>query len=142
MDPASWITVAIFSLAWFVVGLLCGNLLPPFLRRAVATLGRRPGKDADDEGQESRGQVEGVEIYVGNLAYSVTKTDLEQAFGKFGKIGEIRLIRNRITGKSRGYGFVVMPERRAATAAVKALNGADFCGRPMVANEAKSRPRE
>ena len=141
-------TKAWFSLAWLVVGLVAGYLLPNIVLRALTLTGRgrRSGGGREEGGgggnRGGGGDEGGVELYVGNLAYSVTQPELEKTFGRFGKVSEVRIICNRLTGKSRGYGFVVMSDRRGAVSAVKAMNGADFSGRPMVAKEAKSRARD
>jgi hypothetical protein len=132
-----------FSLAWLLVGLVCGYLLPNIVLRTLTGRSRRGGATREEGGGSRGGGGEGgVELYVGNLAYSVSKPELEKAFGKFGKVVDVRIIGNRLTGKSRGYGFVVMADHRGAISAVKAMNGADFSGRPMVAKEAKSRARD
>lgn len=81
-----------------------------------------------------------MNIYVGNLAYEVTEGDLETAFKEFGQVTAARLIIDRYSGKSKGFGFVEMASNAEAEAAIKALNGKDFKGRALTVNEA--RPRE
>ena len=79
-----------------------------------------------------------VEIYVGNLSYDMTEDQLRQAFAEYGAVGSVRLITNRYNGKSKGFGFVQMPNREEAEKAVAALNDKDFMGRRMKCNEAKN----
>ena len=79
-----------------------------------------------------------VEIYVGNLSYDMTEEQLRQAFAAYGAVGSVRLITNRYNGKSKGFGFVQMPNREEAEKAVAALNDKDFMGRRMKCNEAKN----
>ena len=138
MVSASIITlVATFSLAWFVVGIFVGRLAAD---RATPTRNRRSRRRKDNRLKKASGKA--VEIYVGNLSYDVGDKELRKVFAEHGKVGGVRIIKNRSNGKSKGYGFVDMPNRAEAMAAVKALNGSDLKGRRMVANEAKSRPRD
>ena len=81
-----------------------------------------------------------MNIYVGNLAYEVGDEDLETAFGEFGEVTSARVISDRYTGRSRGFGFVEMPKSEEAQAAIAAMNGKDLKGRALNVNEA--RPRE
>ncbi len=79
-----------------------------------------------------------VEIYVGNLSYDMTEDQLRQEFEAYGKVNSARLIVNRFNGKSKGFGFVQMPNREEAERAVAALNDKDILGRRMKCNEAKN----
>ena len=79
-----------------------------------------------------------VEIYVGNLSYDMTEDQLRKEFEAYGKVNSARLITNRFNGKSKGYGFVLMPDRGEAEKAVAALNDKDIMGRKMRCNEAKN----
>ena len=81
-----------------------------------------------------------MNIYVGNLAYEVTDEELQEAFSKHGQVDSARVIRDRFSGSSRGFGFVEMPNNQEAEAAINALNGQDLQGRAITANQA--RPRE
>jgi RNA recognition motif-containing protein len=81
-----------------------------------------------------------MNIYVGNLAYSVTEDELRSAFGEFGEVSSVNLIIDRGTGQSKGFGFVEMPDGSAANEAIKSLNGTPLNGRNLKVNEAK--PRE
>ena len=79
-------------------------------------------------------------LFVGNLSYQTTDSDLEAAFSAYGAVDKASVIRDRETGQSRGFGFVEMPNSSEATAAINALNGRELNGRAMNVNEA--RPRE
>ncbi len=81
-----------------------------------------------------------VNIYVGNLPYNTTEADLQQAFETYGGVGRAKVITDRETGRSRGFGFVEMTNDTEADAAIEALNGADFSGRRLVVNKARPKP--
>lgn len=80
-----------------------------------------------------------MNIYVGNLPYSITDTDLREAFAEYGKIDEVNLITDKFSGESKGFGFVEMHSNSEADAAIKALNGTDLKGRNITVNQAKPR---
>ena len=82
----------------------------------------------------------GNRLYVGNLSFNATETDLEDLFGQAGKVKEVALIQDRETGKSRGFAFVTMSSDEEANAAISQLNGKSIEGRAISVNEA--RPRE
>jgi len=79
----------------------------------------------------------GKRLYVGNLPYSVSEQDLSEKFGSFGTVESTTLITDRDTGRSKGFGFVEMATDSEAQAAIEALNGTDYDGRPVTVNEAK-----
>ena len=81
-----------------------------------------------------------MNIFVGNLAFSATDHALRQLFEAYGVVDEIRVITDRDTGRSKGFGFVEMPESQAAKSAIQGLNGKELDGRALTVNEAK--PRE
>lgn len=81
-----------------------------------------------------------MNIYVGNLPFSATEDDVRQIFATYGQVESVALIKDKLTGKPRGFGFVEMPNAAEAQAAIQALNGKDYNGRDMVVNPA--RPRE
>ncbi len=81
-----------------------------------------------------------MNIYVGNLAYNATEDDLRSAFGAFGQVTSVKIVRDRETGRSRGFAFVEMEDGEGAQTAVTQMNGRDLNGRNLVVNEA--RPRE
>lgn len=80
-----------------------------------------------------------MNIYVGNLPFSASEDDLRQAFGKYGTVGEVNLIRDQFSGRLRGFGFVEMGDSTQASAAIAALNGSDLGGRAITVNEARPR---
>ena len=80
-----------------------------------------------------------MNIYVGNLAYSVTQDDLRDAFAAYGEISSVNLITDKFTGDSKGFGFVEMPNNAEADAPIKALNETPLKGRNMKVNQAKPR---
>ena len=82
----------------------------------------------------------GNKLYVGNLPYSVRDEDLEQQFGEFGSVSSAKVMTDRDTGRSKGFGFVEMGSDAEAQAAIKGLHGQSMAGRDLVVNEA--RPRE
>ena len=81
----------------------------------------------------------GRRLYVGNLAWTVTDQDLQDAFSEAGKVESAQVIMDRATNRSRGFGFVEMASDDAADAAVKKLNGRDIKGRAIRVNEAQAR---
>ena len=82
----------------------------------------------------------GKKLYVGNLPYNVSSSDLEQMFSQYGAVQSAQVIEDRETGRSKGFGFVEMGSDKDAQAAITGLNGQDHGGRPLTVNEAK--PRE
>jgi RNA recognition motif-containing protein len=82
----------------------------------------------------------GSKLYVGNLSYNTTGSDLEQLFGQHGSVQSAEVISDRDTGRSKGFGFVQMGSDEEAQAAIAALNGQEHDGRALTVNEAK--PRE
>jgi RNA recognition motif-containing protein len=81
-----------------------------------------------------------MSIYVGNLSFQVTEEDLKQAFAEYGTVNRVQLPTDRETGRLRGFAFVEMASEAEETAAIEALNGAEWMGRDMKVNKAK--PRE
>src|SRR5262245_63505242 len=82
----------------------------------------------------------GNKLYVGNLSYNTSSSDLEKLFSQHGTVQSAQVIDDRMTGRSKGFGFVEMGSDAEAQAAIAALNGKDFNGRALTVNEA--RPRE
>ena len=82
----------------------------------------------------------GKKLYVGNLSYDVTSSDLEQLLSQHGTVQSAEVISDRMTGRSKGFGFVEMASDDEAQAAIAALNGQEHGGRALTVNEAK--PRE
>jgi RNA recognition motif-containing protein len=84
-------------------------------------------------------RITGMNIYVGNLPYDVSEDELRQAFEAFGQISSVNIIKDRYTGESKGFGFVEMPSRDEALAAISGLNGKELKGRTLNVNEARPR---
>lgn len=82
-----------------------------------------------------------MDIYVGNLPYDAADTDLQQLFEKYGTVTSARVIIDKMSGRSKGFGFVEMPDRGEAEKAIENTNGSDFMGRPLRVNESQPRPR-
>jgi RNA recognition motif-containing protein len=79
----------------------------------------------------------GNKIYVGNLPFSATSENLNELFSKFGQVDSAKIVMDRDTGRSKGFGFVEMSTDDAAAAAIDKLNGSDMGGRNLVVNEAR-----
>lgn len=84
----------------------------------------------------------GRKIYVGNLPYSATEQAIADKFAEHGTVESTKLITDRETGQSKGFAFVEMSRDSEASAAIEALNGADYDGRPMKVNEARPQTRK
>ena len=80
-----------------------------------------------------------MNIYIGNMSYDVSEEDLKEAFGAFGHVESVKIIKDGYTGRSKGFGFVEMPEEADAKSAIEGLNGKDLKGRSV--NVSKARPR-
>src|SRR5512134_709823 len=101
-----------------------GPLLPPFLEfKTMSSLKEEPHM--------------GSKLYVGGLPYSATEQQLSDLFGAHGTVASARIISDKFTGQSRGFGFVEMSSDSEAKAAITALNGSDMGGRSLTVNEAK-----
>jgi len=83
-----------------------------------------------------------MDIYVGNLAYSTNDETLRSAFAAYGEVASARVVSDRMTGRSKGFGFVEMPDRAQAQAAIDGLNGQDLEGSTLRVNESQPKPRE
>jgi len=114
-------------------GLLVGYLAGKFGSR---------GGSYGEYGSGSGGDGDCIEIYVGNLSYDMTEAHMRKEFEKYGVVKSARIISNRFNHKSKGFGFVEMPNRPEAEAAVKALHDKDILGRKLRVNEAKNKSRE
>jgi RNA recognition motif-containing protein len=80
-----------------------------------------------------------MNIYVGNLSYDVSEENLRQAFEAFGKVTSATIVKDKYSGQPRGFGFVEMPDRAEAQAAIQNLNEKELLGRQMNVNEAHPR---
>ena len=85
----------------------------------------------------------GKKLYVGNLPFTATEQELQSKFGALGNVESAKIIMDRDSGRSKGFGFVEMSDDDAAQKAIDSLNGADFSGRAMIVSEARPQaPRE
>ena len=80
-----------------------------------------------------------MNIYVGNLVYSLEDQELQEIFSEYGQVSSAKIIRDQATGKSKGFGFVEMPNDDEARQAIEQLNQAELDGRALVVNEARER---
>ena len=80
-----------------------------------------------------------MNIYVGNLSREVTKDDLLEAFEEFGQVESVKIITDKVSGESRGFGFVEMPAEAEAQSAISGLNGKEVKGETLIVNEARPR---
>ena len=138
------LAVAAFVLGMVAMCLVC-KILCPCGKKSCKKDGKKQQKQKKGEEKpfEKRkphpAPADGsVEIYVGNLSYDMTEDQLRKEFEAYGKVGLARLITNRYNGKSKGFGFVQMPNRDEAEKAVAALNDKEVQGRKIKCNEAKN----
>jgi RNA recognition motif-containing protein len=80
-----------------------------------------------------------MNIYIGNLSYEVTEEDLKQAFEVFGQVESVNIIKDKFSGRSKGFGFVEMPDKANGQSAINELNGKELKGRTLNVNEARPR---
>lgn len=80
-----------------------------------------------------------MNIYVGNLSYSVTEEDLRTAFSAFGRVASVSIIKDKFSGQSKGFGFIEMPSKEEAQAAISGMNGKSLKDRTLNVNEARPR---
>ena len=80
-----------------------------------------------------------MNLYVGNMAFESTESDLRKAFEAHGQVGSVKIITDRVTGRPRGFAFVEMSNDAEARTAIESLNGKDFMGRTLNVNEARPR---
>jgi RNA recognition motif-containing protein len=80
-----------------------------------------------------------MNIYVGNLSYEVTEEELRQAFEGYGQVESVKIIKDKYSGESKGFGFVEMPAKAEAQSAIEGLNGEELRGRMLKVNEARPR---
>lgn len=122
----------VFSMAWGALGgIVVGLLVGRWLRW------RRPRRASSGAGGGDC-----VEIYVGNLSYDMSEAQLRKEFERYGAVKSARIIENRFNHKSKGFGFVEMPNRPEAEAAIRGLHDKDLQGRKLRVNEAKNKSRE
>ncbi len=135
------------AVAAFVLGAIAACILCKACRRCACKgdASRRPAQRKGAQKGEPRFEkthpapADGsIEIYVGNLSYDLTEDQLRKEFEAYGKVNSARIITNRYNGKSKGFGFVHMPNRAEVDAAVKALSDKEILGRKLKCNEAKN----
>ena len=80
-----------------------------------------------------------MNIYVGNLSYGVTEEELQEAFESFGEVTSVKIIKDKYSGQSKGFGFVEMPNKEDGESAINSLKDKDFKGRKLNVNEARPR---
>ena len=136
-------SLAVALIVGYVIGYLVG-------RRAAAKNGAKKAPQPQQKKQQpvrrdprpvtSRPPIPAgsVELYVGNLSYDMTEAQLRQTFEAFGKVDSVRVVTNRYTEKSKGFAFVVMPNRPEAEKAIAEMNDKEVMGRPMRVNEAQN----
>ena len=83
-----------------------------------------------------------MNIYVGNLSFQMTEEDLRTEFEKFGKVSKASIVKDKLSGKSKGFGFVEMPNPAEAELAIKKLDGISIKGRNLKVNEARPRDND
>lgn len=127
-DPTSACILAATGLLGIIIGIII----------AKSGCGRRSSRGAS----ESYGDGSCVEIYVGNLSYDMTEAQMRKEFERYGAVKSSRIITNRFNSKSKGYGFIEMPNRPEAEAAIKSLHDKDIFGRKLRVNEAKNKSHE
>ena len=81
-----------------------------------------------------------MNIYIGNISYQTTEDDVQTLFGEHGTVDSVHLISDRETGRSKGFGFIEMPNDEEAKKAIEAFDGTEFGGRQLKVNEARPRP--
>ena len=140
------VAVAAFILGMVVMCVLC-KLLCPCGKKSCKKDAKKDAKKQQKKGEERPFEKRkphpapadgSVEIYVGNLSYDMTEEQLKKEFEAYGKVNMALLITNRYNGKSKGFGFVQMPNRDEAEKAVAALNDKEVQGRKIKCNEAKN----
>ena len=139
---STWYDWMNFELSWesltridvllgVLAGLLVGYLAGAQVRRVRSIGSLRP--------RRKPGSPDCVEIYVGNLSYETAEDQLRREFERYGKVKSARIISNRFNRKSKGFGFVEMPNRPEAEAAIKALHDKEIQGRKLRVNEARNK---
>ena len=141
--PAIILAIAAFVLGMVAMCLLCKIFCPCGKKSCKKDVKKPEAQKKEEKPFEKRkphpAPADGsVEIYVGNLSYDMTEDQLRKEFEAYGTVGSARLITNRYNGKSKGFGFVQMPNRPEAEKAIEALNDKDILGRKMKCNEAKN----
>ena len=136
--PAIALAVAAFVLGMVAMCLIC-KIFCPCGKKSCNNAKQQPRRNEQRFEKKHPAPADGsIEIYVGNLSYDLTEDQLRAAFEKYGKVNSARIITNRYNNKSKGFGFVHMPNPDEANAACAALNDSDLCGRKLKCNQAKN----
>ena len=142
--PHAIVALAVALIVGFVIGFLVGR------RKSAKGGAKKPQQQAQQKKQQpvrrdprpvtARPPIPAgsVELYVGNLSYDMTEDQLRQTFEAFGKVDSVRLVTNRYNNKSKGFAFVVMPNRPEAEKAIAEMNDKEVMGRLMRVNEAQN----
>ncbi len=133
----------IVAAAAFLVGIILGVIVAKIFsssKKSNANFGKKnvKGEFQKFEKRHPAPADGSIEIYVGNLSYDLTEDILRKEFEAYGKVNSARIITNRYNNKSKGFGFVHMPNKDEAAAAVKALSDKEILGRKLKCNEAKN----
>ena len=124
-----------------VLAIVACKLLCPCCKKGTAAkpaVKKSEKKPSDKPASHKPPEDGSIEIYVGNLSYDMTDDQLLKEFEVFGKVNSARIITNRYNNRSKGFGFVHMPNRAEADAAVAALNDKEILGRKIKCNEARN----
>ncbi|MEI6971695.1 MAG: hypothetical protein WCL44_09280 [bacterium] len=132
--------IALVSLLWFLLGVLLGNRMPRRQGFVRQSHGRQGGADRN-EGRDGKRQPSQYELYVGNLPYEMDDDGLKKMIDPCGSVLSARIITNRISGASKGYGFVKMAGAEDVKTAIESLNNKEIEGRRVSVSEARTRPR-
>lgn len=140
---ACWVPLAVAAVGGAVVGMVGGFLIGKKSGRCgCKAAAKRPAASSrrDIRQTETRTAIPptSVEIYVGNLSYDLDEDELRKMFEKFGSVSSARIVTNRYNNKSKGFGFVVMPNRAEAEKAIAAYDEKESMGRRMKVNEARN----
>ena len=140
------VAIAAFVFGMIVMCVLC-KIFCPCGKKSCKKDGKKQSKQPQKKGEEKPFEKRkphpapadgSVEIYVGNPSYDMTEDQLRETFAAYGKVNSARLITNKFNGKSKGFGFVQMPDRAEADKAIAALNEKEIMGRQMKCNVAKN----
>lgn len=136
MTVAAGASLAGFAIGWLAAKLACRCRNG----KGGAQRQRLPGRqDAKPAPRRHAPPADGsIEIYVGNISYELTEDQLRKEFEAFGKVNSARIITNSFNGRSKGYGFVHMPNQAEVEAAIKSLNDKEILGRRLRCNVAKN----
>ena len=121
---------------------LCGTAVGMAAGLLVGYVAGKFGSCGGSSCYATGGDGDCVEIYVGNLSYDMSEAQMRKEFEKYGAVKSARIISNRFNRKSKGFGFVEMPNRPEAEAAIRALHDKDILGRKLRVNEAKNKSHE